>query len=189
MKLFALAVIALALASTAHADLPGEPAPVLVGAGLGFPVEGLGAEGLVEAAYRPIDGLPLRAHAMFAKGTGDLEDYGQPDFWHVRGGVEGNWCGLRGYFCFVLDLDAGMLRVHADDLAHGGAPSMPAVDRDGLLLAARPGFDTGNRHVRFRLTIDFAKSFTGPFLVHDGFGDPLSLASVSTFEAEIVGAF
>ena len=168
---------------------PAEPAGLLTAIGVGAPTMGLGAEWLVEAAYRPVDDVPVRVHAMFARGNGSHEDYDDPPFWHLRGGVEVAACGSQGYFCFVLDLDAGMLRAHAADYGTSGHDPNPRIDRSGLLLGGRGGFDAGNRALRFRLMVDIAKAVRGPFLVHDGFGDPLDLSSVSCLEAEVVLAF
>ena len=187
----------LAVASAARADDqvafgppgPDEPAALLTAIGVGVTNEGPGGQWLVEAAYRPVDHVPLRAHAMFAKGSGDFEDYGSTQHWELRGGVEAAACGGSGVFCWVLDVDAGMLRQHAADYGPSGQEPATAIDRYGFLLGARGGFDAGNRTVRFRLMLDIAGALRGPFLIHDTMGSTLDLANVSSLEAEIVLAF
>ena len=198
MKLAATLVIVLAATGTAaRADDqvafgppgPDEPAAIMLGIGVGATNMGPGGQWLVEAAYRPVDDLPIRAHAMFAKGSGDFEDYGGVDHYQVRAGAEFAACGKVGVFCFVLDADAGMLHMRAADFGPTGGGSFTPSDRDGFLLAGRGGFDAGGRNARFRLMLDIAGALRGPFLVYDSMGSKLDLSTVASLEAELMVAF
>jgi len=171
---------------------PDEPDTVLLGAGLGFPgLAGPGGEAIVEVAVRPVRNVPVRIHGLAAKGSFDRENWGHGTYWQARGGAEVAACGDTGLFCFVADVDAGVLHATGWDqvVTSTGTMRVGPYDRYGLLLAGRAGFDVGNRHVRFRLVLDLARAVTGPFLVHDAWADPVELNAPSALQAELVAAF
>ena len=189
MKSFLTALAAVALAGGAARAEPSPPPHVLIGVGAGFPGVSFGAEWLFETAVTITPALPVRVHAMFARGQSDGEDYGAMLYYTVRGGAELVDCTPGRGACLILDGDLGLMHFYGRDYGPGGGADVGDPDRNGLLVGARGGLDTGGDSVRFRLVIDVAHAVTGRFLVHDTMGGARDMSTEVALQAELVIGF